>query len=224
MKVCAKCGEAKPYTEFHSSKNRTDGKHPYCKACDALKRRKPEGDLVNGRREMPDIEWLKEIIDYQDGVLSFRKSRGGISAGSPLGYESPNGYLHVRLLGILYPVHRVVWKLHHGTDPEFIDHADGDKKNNSIDNLREVTRTQNNRNASLSKANTTGFTGVCYAKREGMYRAEIYAEGKRTSLGYHEDIKDAVFAYNEACEKLHGEYGKRKIEHNMNKLREMGLI
>lgn len=57
-----------------------------------------------------------------------------------------------------------------------------------------------------------------------MYRAEIYAEGKRTSLGYHEDIKDAVLAYNEACERLHGEYGKRKIEHNLNKLREMGLM
>ncbi|MBS9489452.1 HNH endonuclease [Citrobacter braakii] len=224
MKVCAKCCEEKPYTEFHSSKNRIDGKHPYCKTCDASKRRKPEGELVNGRREMPDAEWLKETICYRDGVLSFRKSRGGILAGSPLGYESPNGYLHVRLQGILYPVHRIVWKLHQGTDPEFIDHVDGDKKNNNIHNLREVTRTQNNRNASLSKANTTGFTGVTFAKREGMYRAEIYAEGKRKSLGYYSKIKDAVLAYNSACDELHGEYGKRKIEHNLSKLREMGLM
>lgn len=224
MKVCAKCKETKEFNEFHSSKNRLDGKHPYCKSCYFSLRRSPKGELINGRRGMPELDFLKEIISYEDGVISFKKTRGGVTAGKPLGHEHPKGYMLVRLLGVLHPVHRIVWKLHHGTEPEFIDHADGNKKNNRIENLREVSRVENNRNASLSKANTTGFTGVTFAKREGMYRAEIYAEGKRKSLGYHPEIKNAVLAYNSACQEVHGEYGKRKVENNLNKLREMGLI
>jgi len=33
MKVCKKCNETKPLTEFHKDKSAKDGRHAYCKAC-----------------------------------------------------------------------------------------------------------------------------------------------------------------------------------------------
>ncbi|MEG8645462.1 hypothetical protein U4Q25_27425, partial [Klebsiella pneumoniae] len=60
-------------------------------------------------------------------------------------------------------------------------------------------------------------------KSRGEWVAQIRIGKVKRHLGYFHGIGDAVRAYNAECEKLHGEYGKRKIEHNLNKLRELGL-
>ncbi|BBD74633.1 HNH endonuclease [Pectobacterium phage PPWS2] len=69
--------------------------------------------------------------------------------------------------------HRVVWFLHHGTLPECVDHIDGDRTNNRIENLRAVSSAQN----------TTNQLGRGYTVVGGKYRAQISIQGTTFVLG-----------------------------------------
>ncbi len=75
-----------------------------------------------------------------------------------------------------------------------IDHIDHDRCNNRWENLREVTHRENSMNTSMRSDNTSGAMGVSFAKREQKYNAYIHVDGKRKSLGYFEDINDAIAA------------------------------
>lgn len=54
-------------------------------------------------------------------------------------------------------MHRLIMNAQTG---QTIDHADGNKLNNRLTNLRFCTRSQNNVNSKLPKNNTSGFKGV----------------------------------------------------------------
>lgn len=112
-----------------------------------------------------------------------------------------HGYVYCRILhnGKEYDIkgHRLAWYLHYGKLPvNFIDHIDGCRSNNKIENLRDVTRQQNNMNTTKSK-------GVSWRKREGKYYAQIQLQGKKIYIGYFNNEQDARKAYVAAKEKYH---------------------
>lgn len=99
---------------------------------------------------------------------------------------------------------RVAWAIHHGYWPEgLVDHIDGDCSNDRIENLREVSASENNRNQRISKRNTSGKVGVTFFKRTGKWRAWINVDGKTHSLGYFADLDEAIAARIDA-ENRHG--------------------
>ena len=75
-----------------------------------------------------------------------------------------------------------------------IDHINGDKIDNRISNLRDVTKLENAKNASISANNTSGFNGVYWVKTKGVWVAKIWTQGKLKHLGYFDKIQDAVAA------------------------------
>lgn len=89
--------------------------------------------------------------------------------------------------------HRVAWMLHFGCEPSGeIDHINGDRSDNRISNLRDVTASLNR--ANLQKAtsrNSIGVLGVRYIDRIGKYEARIRKSGKQTVLGYFSDLDEA---------------------------------
>lgn len=98
---------------------------------------------------------------------------GGISSrptkGKPVGRLSKRGYWEASYMQFLYKVHRVVWEIHYGEIPDdmYIDHLDGDKSNNKLNNLRLVTKSLNSRNSKAPSTNTTGIAGVSHSKDKG---------------------------------------------------------
>jgi hypothetical protein len=85
----------------------------------------------------------------------------------------PNGYLDGTLFGEAYVAHRIIWKMVHGTDPETIDHINGDRSDNKLTNLRSVSLGENLKNQSTPKSNTSGAVGVSYDRRLSRWRARI---------------------------------------------------
>jgi hypothetical protein len=93
----------------------------------------------------------------------------------------------------------------HGAWPSGdIDHINGQKTDNRIENLRDVTRTINSENRRGSNTNTaTGYLGVSVHARSGKYRARIRAKGRLISLGLFLLPEEAHAAYISAKRDLH---------------------
>lgn len=86
------------------------------------------------------------------------------------------------------------------------DHINGNKLDNRKSNLRVCTRQQNNINVGLNKANTSGYKGVAWHKRNKKWRAIIKYNKKSIWLGLYDTKEEAAIAYNKAAVKYFGEY------------------
>ncbi len=105
------------------------------------------------------------------------------------------GYRQGSILNSLYSTHRVVWAMTTGAWPEDdIDHINGVRTDNRIENLRAVTRAENLRNAAIYSTNTSGVVGVSWHKAAGKWSAQITADGKKIHLGLFDDLEEAIAA------------------------------
>ena len=118
------------------------------------------------------------------------------------------GYKYVRVDGKLQREHRYIWEKHFGAIPDGvqIDHINGDRADNRIENLRLATPAQNAQNRlGANKTNKLGVKGVQQLP-SGKYRVRIYAEGKDKHLGTYKELELAELISNEARVKYFGEF------------------
>ena len=112
-----------------------------------------------------------------------------------------------------YKAHRVIWCMAHGEWPEgIVDHKNGYRANNRLENLRVTTVAENHRNQKLRANNTSGHMGVSWDKRDRKWQAQIMRDGRRMHLGYFARIEDAVAARKAAQERhgFHENHGRRQ--------------
>jgi HNH endonuclease len=148
---------------------------------------------------------LRELLNYNPDTGRFvwlvtkaRQANAGDAAGSP-----NHGYIAIGCDGDLRFAHRLAWLYMHGVWPTGrIDHINGDKTDNRICNLREVSHSVNLQNQRRAmKNNKLGLLGVrAYA---GKFRAQIKANGQNIHLGYYLTPEAAHSAYIEAKRRLH---------------------
>jgi hypothetical protein len=87
-----------------------------------------------------------------------------------------------------------------------IDHIDGQKANNMIENLRLANNSQNHHNLGVRSNNTSGIKGVYFDKARNKWAAETKAKGRKIFLGRYHTKEEAAKAYNEAAKFHHGEF------------------
>ena len=76
----------------------------------------------------------------------------------------------------------------------FIDHIDRNRSNNSIQNIRWISHSNNNRNIPKKQNATSRYMGVYFNKGAGKYRAQIRIDNKLIHIGYYEKEEDAAKA------------------------------
>lgn len=106
-------------------------------------------------------------------------------AGTQAGALNPNGYWYVHYRSGRYlKAHRIVWMLHFGEIPPLmeIDHVDGDRGNNLIENLRLGSHASNCRNRKLSITNTSGVVGVKLNLKKWKGGVKRYWQAKVSGL------------------------------------------
>ncbi len=114
----------------------------------------------------------------------------------------PYLYIHITIYikGVVsrYILHRVVSGLF--SSDSFVDHIDHDTFNNCKSNLRECTKSQNNRNKRIVfLSSVSGFKGVHYSVYVGKWRARIKFNGKQVHLVYSDNLLECVYAFDIAA-------------------------
>jgi hypothetical protein len=153
-------------------------------------------------------EELKELFFYDDGWLYWKVDRGrkkliGKKAGS---INKVTKYWRVKIFNKDYLLHRLIFLYHKGAVPPYLDHIDGNKLNNRIENLREATISQNNFNSKRSKRNKSGVKNVYLFKPTGQWVARLRSGGKNVFLKYCDTIEEAEEALKKVRKKYHGEF------------------
>ena len=126
--------------------------------------------------------------------------------------EHGAGYLCGRIFGKDLLTHRIIIAMVTGFWPvNGTDHEDHNRSNNRWSNLREATQQENLKNMSMSRANTSGVTGVYWDKAKKKWQAKIHVNGKGKNLGYFDGKSEAIAARAAANEKynFHPNHGAK---------------
>jgi len=128
-----------------------------------------------------------ELFKYEDGKL-FRRSDG-----KQMGCYTNKYHRYARIVIDKkdYKLHRIVFLYHHGYLPEVIDHINGDRYDNHIENLREVNTYQNRQNSRIYSTSKSGVKNVYWDKNCNKWRVSFSINGKRHSFGLYDDLEEA---------------------------------
>lgn len=103
-----------------------------------------------------------------------------------------DGYTRIHFEGKHYQAHRVAWLFHYKKWPTLaLDHINGNKTDNRIENLRETTTRDNNCN---QECHRQGKIPGIYESKWG-YKAKFRKDGKRIDSSYFPKIEQAIQAY-----------------------------
>jgi hypothetical protein len=129
---------------------------------------------------------LKQLFDYnsETGVFTWLKDNYskkliGVKSGS----LHKDGYIRIIINRKSYLAHRLAWLYVYGEWPKNqIDHINGIRSDNIINNLRDVTSSENNLNRSCHRLGK--LIGCHYCKREQKWVSQITINNKQKKLGY----------------------------------------
>lgn len=185
-----------------------------------MKRELPSPDvlrqLLRYDPETGKLFWLERTIQFfmgqtrppKDGQKAWNGRYAGKQAFTA---TDSHGYHHGAIFNVTHRAHRVAWAIQTSSWPDDeIDHINLAKNDNRWINLREATRTQNNRNLPGHRDTASGFKGVSWHSRDQLWVARICADRKQITIGYFKVAEDAQAAYAAESARLHGKYGRAK--------------
>lgn len=152
---------------------------------------------------------LKEVLSYNKTTGLF-KWKIAINPRAPKGAIAGRnsftwGYRVINVDNVSYRAARLVWFYVHGKWPDgVVDHINGNRQDDRIRNLRDVSQRTNTQNLRKPmRNNTSGYLGVSWNKGKQKWKAEIRLNGRKTFLGYYATAEEASAVYLSTKRKHH---------------------
>lgn len=146
------------------------------------------------KRELkyPSLDRLTEVLEYNSdtGIFTWKVNKHRVKAGDIAGFKNKEGYICIKIDGYQCLAHRLAWLYVYGRMPTEIDHINHKREDNSIENIREVTRSENLKNLS-SRANSI-HPGV--SKHGKKFRARV----SQKHIGVFASVEEAKRARSDA--------------------------
>lgn len=117
-----------------------------------------------------------------------------------------NGYLCAQYDNKQYLMHRIIMEEYIKSSKDVVDHIQHNKLDNRKKYLRIVSYSENNMNKFKLKNNTSGNTGISWAKEKQKWEVYIGINNKYIHLGRYDNYDDALNVRKEAEKKYFGKY------------------
>lgn len=145
---------------------------------------------------------LKELLEYFPETGSFLWQERKKNMRERVGSVDNKGYLRISLDKVRYKAHRIAWFYIHGEWPEgMLDHIDGNKLNNKLNNLRDVQQNVNSYNTETAYSSSkTGFLGV--TKVGNRFYPRLGISGKVHHFGGYGTPEEAHEVYKAQKKKV----------------------
>jgi hypothetical protein len=148
---------------------------------------------------------LHNYFDYKNGVLYWKISKKCVNKGGIAGHvDYLRPYVRITINRQKHLAHRLIYMMFHGFMPKIIDHINGNKYDNRIENLRAATASQNNYNTKPKNK----LKNVSLYKRTGKWQVQIRYDKKVLHFGYFCDLELAELVATEARNKYHGKFAR----------------
>lgn len=161
------------------------------------------------------LSLLMSLFYIENNILKWKISTStkihiGDEVGSLCSRKNHTSYLRLSYNSYRYYVHRIMYQIYYQLDElpsNFqIDHIDGNGLNNSKDNLRLATPSDNRKNTQKSIRNKSGYKGVSWHNRDKKWRSQIGYNGIHFYIGSYNNPILAAIEYDKKAIELFGEY------------------
>jgi hypothetical protein len=158
--------------------------------------------------ETGDLTWKERPLHHFKSIKN-QKIFNSRQAGEIAGSKACLNKIHYKVTNLTsirkspYLVHRLIWTLIYGEIPNIIDHIDGDGSNNRLENLRNGTRRDNQKNQKMNIDNKSGCMGIYWYEPLKKWQVNIRHNDKNNHLGYFKDWFEAVCT-RKSAENKHG--------------------
>ena len=147
---------------------------------------------------------LQKVLRYEPdtGLLYWTADASKAVRGKQAGTLN-RGYIVVMYKSKFYKAHRVAWLLTHGHWPAHsIDHINGIKSDNRLENLRDVDDTLNQQNRHRARVDSkSGLMGA--SPYRNRWKSQIRVNGEVRYLGVFDTPELAHLAYVQAKQQHH---------------------
>jgi hypothetical protein len=160
--------------------------------------------FVEYKKETGEFIWKTRTVDMFESDYFCRRWNTRY-AGNISGCLNSQGYWIMTINGNKYRRSRLAWLYVYGKFPELvIDHIDGNRSNDSITNLRDVSERVNHQNVIAPRIDSkSGYRGVSWSSAANKWQAGIRINGTRLYLGLFDSPESAGEAYISAKKKYH---------------------
>lgn len=171
---------------------------------------------INYEGAASDIMFPNYII-WSIGIIINKKTNKPLSFSESMGYKRV--FLWKNNKAKTFLLHSYLYRLFNNSfhlKGHSVDHIDGNKRNNSTQNLRQIPQRLNTLNPNNNyRKSKTGYTGVTFYKgRSKPYCVIVKYNKKSKNLGYYKTGEEASKVYKEWKQEV---FNKEMKEYETNK-------